>query len=259
MVIGHIAAALAAKAVRRDVPLWQLLVAANLVDIIWIVSIIFGVEHFHFDTHIPPAASQLWALQFAPSWISHHLLLNIVIALGVGLWLARRRSDIGVGVLVAAVILSHWWLDLVVHRPDLTIAPGLPLQGWGLWEFRNPALLLEIFLFCAASMAYVRRTQALPNFRHQQRLMHWFFVVLVISQVFMSSVAMLGPHDEPQFLIQFVIFIVGTAFWAHLFDSRRGAKFTSVVMEIPSSAPHSDEPAANSANFVRAIHSGSPH
>ncbi|MDQ0165949.1 hypothetical protein J2S11_001850 [Bacillus horti] len=29
------------------------------------------------------------------------------------------------GIIIAAVTFSHWLLDLMVHRPDLAILPGI--------------------------------------------------------------------------------------------------------------------------------------
>jgi hypothetical protein len=43
--------------------------------------------------------------------------------------------------------VSHWFLDAIVHRPDLPLAPGLPLRvGLGLWNHVVASLALELGL-----------------------------------------------------------------------------------------------------------------
>jgi hypothetical protein len=51
--------------------------------------------------------------------------------------------------LVAAVVASHWFLDLVVHRSDLTIAGGTSKLGFAVWDHPVPAFLLEVVLIVA--------------------------------------------------------------------------------------------------------------
>lgn len=53
----------------------------------------------------------------------------------------RRRN----GLIVGAVVFSHWLLDLQVHHADLPILPGnlgnLPRLGLGLWAFPAASIL----------------------------------------------------------------------------------------------------------------------
>jgi hypothetical protein len=71
-----------------------------------------------------------------------------------------RRYPRGAWVCGLAVV-SHWLLDLVVHRPDLPLAPGLPVfVGLGLWNSLPVTLVLELGVFAVGVALYVRTTVA---------------------------------------------------------------------------------------------------
>lgn len=134
MMIGHYAVALAGRRCRHTPPLWVFAAATQLLDIIWCVLIIAGIEHF------APAPGQTGTpLAFTDYPWSHSLAAALVWS---GLtWLAARKL-FGVNTrsawLLALVVFSHWPLDLLVHRPDLPLWPGGPVVGLSLWD--HPAL-----------------------------------------------------------------------------------------------------------------------
>ncbi|MGB9074556.1 MAG: hypothetical protein WCC22_18115 [Terriglobales bacterium] len=62
--------------------------------------------------------------------------------------------------MVGGLILSHWVLDFVVHRPDLPLWPGGPKYGLGLWNSWPASLSVEAILFGAGIWLYVASTRA---------------------------------------------------------------------------------------------------
>jgi hypothetical protein len=64
-----------------------------------------------------------------------------------------------------ALVISHWVLDWVTHRPDLPLVPP-PLPGsghrvgFGLWNSVPATLLVELSLFALGVWLYVRYTRA---------------------------------------------------------------------------------------------------
>lgn len=44
------------------------------------------------------------------------------------------------------MVLSHWFLDLLVHVPDLTLAGSAPKLGLGLWNHPGIEMPLELIL-----------------------------------------------------------------------------------------------------------------
>jgi membrane-bound metal-dependent hydrolase YbcI (DUF457 family) len=90
---------------------------------------------------------------------THSLVGALVLAALFGLVAARpwgRRT----GIVLGAVVFSHWLLDLVVHRGDLPILPGnagdLPRLGLGLWKVPAASILVELALVVAGAWLYWR-------------------------------------------------------------------------------------------------------
>lgn len=88
-----------------------------------------------------------------------------LIAIAAG-WIASRRWGKRGGVVIGAVVFSHWILDLLVHRPDLPILPdnfgNLPILGFGLWEFPLVSASLEFALVFGGAYLYYRSAMQLP-------------------------------------------------------------------------------------------------
>ena len=153
MFIGHYSASFVAKAIAPQVPLWLLLAAAQLVDFVWAIFILTGVEHASLD---PSLASNPLVLHHMP--YTHSLVATLawsVIAFLMAwkaIGLAAREA-----LAVAAVVASHWFLDLIVHRPDLPLLTGAPKLGLGLWNFPQLAYGLEVSLLLVTLWLCVKR------------------------------------------------------------------------------------------------------
>jgi hypothetical protein len=110
---------------------------------------------------IAPGATRVTPLDFVSYPISHSLLAVVLwgLALGGVFWLARR-SVRGAAV-VGALVVSHWLLDLVVHRPDLPLVPGGGARlGLGLWHSLPATLVFELTVLGVGLALYLRRTRA---------------------------------------------------------------------------------------------------
>ncbi len=144
MFIGHIAVALGAKKAAPKVSLGTLIMAAQFVDLLWPIFLLLGVEH----VRINPGDTAYTPLDFYDYPVSHSLLTGVGWAIVFGLvYYAIRRSARNAWILAACVI-SHWLLDLVVHRPDLPIVPGLKTYvGLGLWNSVPATVIVEGALF----------------------------------------------------------------------------------------------------------------
>ncbi len=159
MFIGHYSAALVAAAHPKAPKLSTLFAAAQLVDIGFFSFVLLGWEHMRITPGI--TASSPLDLYDMP-W-THSLLGAGVWAAGFGVavWLlTKNRTG---GVIAAAVVVSHWLLDLLVHRPDLTLAGSPPLLGLGLWNYPLVERTLEIAITVAALGVYLRATRAVGN------------------------------------------------------------------------------------------------
>ena len=156
MFIGHWAAAFAAAAAHKRAPkLGTLFVAAQLVDWGFFALATVGVEKMR----IVPGATTMNPLDLYHMPYTHSLLGSSLWAIAFAIvLLAWRRDPLTAGI-GGMVVLSHWLLDLVVHRPDLTLAGHAPRLGFGLWNLPEVAMPLEILLTLGAFALYVRRTK----------------------------------------------------------------------------------------------------
>src|SRR6266498_3662872 len=130
MFIGHYAVALAAKRAAPKTSLGTLFAAAQLADLLWPPLLLAGWER----SGIVPGPNPFLTLSLQSIPISHSLLALIGWGLLFGL-LYRVRTGYGRGALVVALlVVSHWLLDFVTHRPDMPLYPGGRLVGLGLWN-----------------------------------------------------------------------------------------------------------------------------
>jgi hypothetical protein len=163
MIAGHYGLAAGAKSWAPRLPLWTLMLSTFLLDVVFIFLNVAGIEYI---TPANPAASSSYGNALIHAYYTHSLLGALLIAAVAGA-LAGRRWGQRSGITIAAVVFSHWVLDLLVHRPDLPILPGnagnLPLLGFGLWQLPLASALVELALVLGGAYLYYRSAAGLPS------------------------------------------------------------------------------------------------
>lgn len=157
MFIGHFGVGFAAKAAAPAVSLGSLFLAAQFIDLLWPTLLLAGLE----QVRIAPGITRVTPLDFVHYPISHSLVAVLGWAiLFAAVYAFARRSRRG-AIVLAVAVLSHWVLDLVVHRPDLPLYPGGAARaGLGLWNSIGGTLAVELALFAAGLWLYLRTTEA---------------------------------------------------------------------------------------------------
>jgi hypothetical protein len=157
MFLGHFALGLAAKKAEPQVSLGTYFLAAQLPDVIWPCLVLTGVER----VSIVPGDTALTPLRFDAYPFSHSLVAVALWAAllgGLHWWLKRRP---GAAVMVGLLVLSHWILDFISHRPDMPLFPGRsPLLGLGLWNSVPATLAVEGALFLGGARLYLAATRS---------------------------------------------------------------------------------------------------
>ena len=156
MFLGHFATAYAAKRLAPRASLGTLFAAAQLPDIVWPVLVLSGVEH----ATIAPGDTAFTPLRFDSYPVSHSLVT--VAAWGaafaaVHYWRKRRPLD---ALVLAALVVGHWVLDFVSHRPDMPLWPGGPRLGLSLWNSVGATLVVELLMFAAGLWLALSVTRA---------------------------------------------------------------------------------------------------
>jgi hypothetical protein len=155
MFIGHYSAALVAAAHRPAPKLGILFVAAQIVDVGFFAFVLTGVE----SMRVTPGLTVMNPLDFYYMPYTHSLLASFIWAAGFALVLRAFGISWRGAIIAGAVVLSHWFLDLLVHAPDLTLAGLPPKLGLALWNYPAIEMPLEIGLTSAALFYYLKSTQ----------------------------------------------------------------------------------------------------
>ncbi|MGO9829304.1 MAG: metal-dependent hydrolase [Myxococcaceae bacterium] len=183
MFLGHFGLAFGAKPLASKPSLGLLIFAAQFADLVWPILLLAGVER----VAIVPGLMAASPMEFINYPITHSLLALAMWGLAIGglYWLVRqdRRGALVVGLLV----VSHWLLDLLMHRPDLPIWPGGPKVGLGLWNSVPGTLLAEALAFGVGVWIYARATVA------KDRSGRWGLVGLVVTLVCLYLAVSFGP------------------------------------------------------------------
>jgi membrane-bound metal-dependent hydrolase YbcI (DUF457 family) len=184
MFIGHIAVGLASKKLAPEVSLGTLLGAPLLLDLIWPIFILLGIE----TVRIEPGATQVMPLDLHDYPYSHSLVAALAWSLFAGGVHHTLKKDGRAAVVIAANVFSHWILDFVTHRADMPLYPGsTKYVGLGLWYSRIGTIAVEVPMFIAAVYLYARITKA------KDKTGRYAFVALIAFLLVMYFSQMFGP------------------------------------------------------------------
>lgn len=217
MFIGHWAPALVAAAVSPRAPrLGMMFVAAQLVDWAFFALLLFGVE----DMRVVPGITTMNPMDLYHMPYTHSLVGSAVWGAGLALVVWIWRRDLEYALLAGLVVVSHWFVDLLVHRPDLTIAGSPPKLGFGLWNFPAIEIPLELGMTFGALWFYLSRMRgpALPP------------LALVVILLGLQAVNWFGPEPTEvtigTSLLAFVAYGLATAaaWWLGMTRSRSRAR-----------------------------------
>ena len=212
MFIGHFGLAFAAKKVAPRPSLGTLALAAQLVDGVWPVFLLLGWE----KVEIVPGITAVTPLLFVSYPYTHSLAAGAVWAmLLAGGYYLLRRDGVGAG-WIAALVVSHWILDFISHRPDLPLWPGGPKVGLGLWNSVPATLAVEFALFAGGIWLYLSATRA------RDRIGIWALAAFVTLLAVLYLAAVFGP-PPPSVQMLAMSGLLGWLFvvWAYWIDRHR--------------------------------------
>jgi len=222
MFIGHFAMGFGAKRFAPEVSLGVLFLACQLADLIWPNLVLLGIEHLSIE----PGATVMTPLDFSSYPYSHSLLALLVWAsLFAALYMALSHTGRRAAVVIAALVFSHWMLDVLSHQPDMPLALGdAPRIGVGLWNYPAIAIPVELLLFAMGVWLYSRCTEPL----NRKGSVGLWLLVLFLLVTYLASV--FGPPPPSPAAVawsaQAMWLIVAWGFWI---DRNRTATLGSVL------------------------------
>lgn len=198
MFIGHYALGLAAKRYAPRACLGTLFVAPTLADLLWPIFLLLGWEH----AHVVPGPNPFLTLWLDDYPISHSLFTLIVWGALFGYLYKQRTGDKRAGIVIALLVVSHWVLDFVTHRPDEPLYPGGPELGLGLWNSVAGTVIVESVMLVAGTAIYLRTT------RPRDGIGRWGFwaLVVLLAASYYGSLFSPTPTDTKALAIGGIIF-----------------------------------------------------
>lgn len=184
MFIGHFALGFAFKRVDARVSLATSFLAAQLADVVWPVFVLAGVERVSVD----PGNTAVTPLDFERYPWSHSLLAMSLLAGAFGAIHYLRQRRLRTAVLLGCLVVSHWVLDVLTHRPDMPLSPWSPTKlGLGLWYSVAGTVAVEGFMFVAGIALALKATRA----RDATGRWGLLALVLLLSLIYVAN--LLGP------------------------------------------------------------------
>jgi membrane-bound metal-dependent hydrolase YbcI (DUF457 family) len=212
MFIGHFALGFAAKRAAPRLSVAVLFAAAQLADLIWPILVALGIE----QVRIEPGITAFTPLDFVSYPYSHSLLALAIWGVVFGGICAVVVRDRRVMIVIAALVVSHWVLDWVTHRPDMPLYPGSRTFGLGLWDSVPATVAVETAMFVTGVWIYARATRARDAVGRRA-------FAAFVGLMFATYGVSMGP-PPPSITALVVTAIAGAAVvivWAWWFDRHR--------------------------------------
>jgi hypothetical protein len=216
MFVGHLAVGFAAKRFAPKTSLGTLLVASQFADILWPVLLLTDVEH----ARIVPGITKASAFDFYDYPITHSLYGMCA----WGLFLASvhyvvKRYRAG-ALAVFVVVVSHWFLDLLAHRPDLPLRPDSHQKfGFGLWNSIGATFVVEGAIFAIGLWIYLSSTRA----RDRAGRIGFWGIVLLLLLLWIPSLFGAAPPSMNAVAITGIVGALLILIWGYWIDRHRPA------------------------------------
>ena len=171
MFIGHFAVGLLSKRDEKLPSLAMMFLAVQLLDLVWPILVLLGIESLSID----PGNTKLTHLSFDYYPYSHSLMGAFIWSLLLGtfyFFFTKNRSG---SLILGGLVISHWILDLITHRPDLPFTPFSETKvGLGLWNYPIAEIILELFIFGLGVWLYFKSS----NFK--KRISFWILIAFLL-------------------------------------------------------------------------------
>lgn len=213
MFLGHFGAGMAAKNFNNKPSLGTLFLASQFIDLLWPVLLITGVEKVVLN----PESTKVTHIDFIYYPFSHSLMGVLFWAVLFGLVYFLLKKNIRSSVFLGALVLSHWILDVIVHKPDLPLTTGNNyLIGLGAWNSYIVTLIIEFSIFITGAYFYLSVTEA----RNKKGTYLIWSLLVFLSIIYLSNIFGPPPPDPKMIgyagLAQWLIII-----WAYWADHNR--------------------------------------
>jgi hypothetical protein len=162
--IAHLGVGFAAKKIAPNISVIFLIIAAELIEIVFFVFVAAGVETMPLPDKAP----------FTP--YSHSVIMGIIWSVAAGLFTYLISRNKKASIIIALLVISHTILDIIAS-PKLAFYPTdtkMPVffndslsVGLGLFKYQTIALIGEFGILIAGFIIYIltiRKTKVQKHF-----------------------------------------------------------------------------------------------
>jgi len=200
MFIGHFGVGLAAKKIDNKPSLGTLFMASQFIDLLWPLLLLVGLEH----VIIEPGNTAFTPLNFVDYPISHGFFSVLIWSILFGLVYYIIKRNVKSSLVLGALVMSHWILDLITHRPDLPLFPWSDAKvGLGLWNSVALTIIIEGLIFIGGVYLYMKATRA----ENKKGSIGLWSLLIFLGVVYVSNI--FGPPPPAEGPIA----IVGLSQW----------------------------------------------
>jgi uncharacterized membrane protein len=212
MFIGHFGFGFGAKQINPRPSLGTLFFASQFIDLLWPFFLLLGIEQVEVD----PGNTAFTPLNFIYYPFSHGFISVVIWGILFGLTYYIFKKNIKAALLLGFLVMSHWILDLLTHRPDLPLLWSEPMVGLGLWNSVILTILIEGAIFIFGIYLYMNITKA-ENKKGSYGL--WALIIFLIIVYIMNITSPPPPSAEAIGYVGLSQWLL--VLWAYWIDKNR--------------------------------------
>ncbi len=176
--------------------------------LLWIFTLL-GIE----QVIVPPNFENLHYLKFFFPY-SHSFIAAVAWSLLVYVAAEIITKRQVTAVLLGLGVLSHYFLDVIVHTPELTIfGDNSAMLGLGLWNHIYIALMVEIAIYLTGLFIYLHETRG-TGFSGKYGM--YIFSAVLIAAAFVTQVLSPRPQNGNEVAgsaLLSIILVILISFW----------------------------------------------
>lgn len=179
MFVGHYAAAFVLKAKEPKASLGMLFLATQFVDILYFPFAVIGLEKMTFVENYNEVNNFQMEFPFTHGLVGSlfwAVMIYLLYFYGVKRNYAHKKQ---VAFVMGLAVLSHWFVDLIVHTPDLPLLSGEPKFGFGLWYYKELTFFVEGLLLLSGWIYYMYNTKSINKWYRYFAFIFLLFLLLV--------------------------------------------------------------------------------
>ena len=213
MFAGHIGIALVIGRTERRVNVGVFVTAALLLDLALWVLVLLGWELVTIPSDFPSTHQAEFVFPYSHGLLAAVLWSVVAAATTWAVYANLGAAKWRVSALVAGAVLSHWFLDALVHRRELPLTDASSYKvGLALWQNMPVALILEAAIVLAGLYLFV------PGSRLSRlRLTTLTLLSLAILALTVAGMTIAPPPPSPLTMAgsSFVVLVVicASAWW----------------------------------------------